>query len=637
MPRTSGSTYPPPHAQERAGHRRKRSGSGEDDHYLERRRYEYSPREGPEPQHMANRALRALGNADHNATSAFYQNDAKQNGHTWHAEKPVQPASAINGHRVSTSESQHAEMLLQEAGASEAQPPSWGPDYHSRPNGPLNHDQYGHPESGTGAPTVAPKRKRNFSNRTKTGCLTCRQRKKKCDEGQPTCENCHRGGFTCKGYNVNRRAAPTKPTPIRGPVPLQSRDGPGDVSEASPYQGPHMEYPGPLQRQDSIQSRPMPIGGGEGQHPLSYEMSPQRNEPPGRPLRPSQHTPWPPAQSQSSYTEHLPPLSDLNRPEPHSGAHPREMSRVPPPQGTTYPPSQAPLGPHPQQHFPPQHAGPQSAGPSVAHQPAAGPSQQQPQWHQPQQHQQPPYGHAYGPPPHGPPQPLPAHPTVPTHTRMASSSSNFKISGHEDVEKSRMLRNVGYAHNDPTLSYERQRCEQALRRYKKACRPDSGISDLEIRNLLERIIDPSQDTTNRFPSQNHSKGILGLGVKVEAPFFCTYGYNLHIRDDCYIGPRCKFDDAALIDIGPRTIISQDVSILTSDQDGDLVNRKGTNGLWVAKKVEIAAGVIIGANAVICPGVSIGEGVTVQPGSVVRKSLPSNKICRVPDHIILDAS
>lgn len=31
------------------------------------------------------------------------------------------------------------------------------------------------------------KRKRQFSNRTKTGCLTCRKRKKKCDEERPEC------------------------------------------------------------------------------------------------------------------------------------------------------------------------------------------------------------------------------------------------------------------------------------------------------------------------------------------------------------------------------------------------------------------------------------------------------------------
>ncbi len=33
------------------------------------------------------------------------------------------------------------------------------------------------------------KRKRNFSNRTKTGCLTCRKRKKKCDEAKPECKS----------------------------------------------------------------------------------------------------------------------------------------------------------------------------------------------------------------------------------------------------------------------------------------------------------------------------------------------------------------------------------------------------------------------------------------------------------------
>jgi hypothetical protein len=40
-----------------------------------------------------------------------------------------------------------------------------------------------------GAMQVAPKRKRVFSNRTKTGCMTCRRRKKKCDEQHPACKS----------------------------------------------------------------------------------------------------------------------------------------------------------------------------------------------------------------------------------------------------------------------------------------------------------------------------------------------------------------------------------------------------------------------------------------------------------------
>lgn len=34
--------------------------------------------------------------------------------------------------------------------------------------------------------------------RSKDGCLTCRRRKKKCDERHPTCTGCHRNHLTCQ-------------------------------------------------------------------------------------------------------------------------------------------------------------------------------------------------------------------------------------------------------------------------------------------------------------------------------------------------------------------------------------------------------------------------------------------------------
>lgn len=55
-------------------------------------------------------------------------------------------------------------------GAQQPSSPSYVPDRH-------------------GAMQVAPKRKRVFSNRTKTGCMTCRRRKKKCDEQHPACKS----------------------------------------------------------------------------------------------------------------------------------------------------------------------------------------------------------------------------------------------------------------------------------------------------------------------------------------------------------------------------------------------------------------------------------------------------------------
>jgi len=60
---------------------------------------------------------------------------------------------------------------------------------------PPDDDRSANPYSGYGndrremsAQSDPKKRKRNFSNRTKTGCMTCRRRKKKCDENRPECK-----------------------------------------------------------------------------------------------------------------------------------------------------------------------------------------------------------------------------------------------------------------------------------------------------------------------------------------------------------------------------------------------------------------------------------------------------------------
>ena len=49
---------------------------------------------------------------------------------------------------------------------------------------------YDRNSSGVQVDREGKRRKRIFSNRTKTGCMTCRKRKKKCDEQHPECELC---------------------------------------------------------------------------------------------------------------------------------------------------------------------------------------------------------------------------------------------------------------------------------------------------------------------------------------------------------------------------------------------------------------------------------------------------------------
>jgi len=42
---------------------------------------------------------------------------------------------------------------------------------------------------------------KEVKRRTKTGCLTCRKRRIKCDEGRPECRNCMKSKRHCQGYD----------------------------------------------------------------------------------------------------------------------------------------------------------------------------------------------------------------------------------------------------------------------------------------------------------------------------------------------------------------------------------------------------------------------------------------------------
>lgn len=50
-------------------------------------------------------------------------------------------------------------------------------------------------------PTVAVSTSKVTKGRSKTGCITCRKRKKKCDEAKPRCMNCEKNAVVCEGYD----------------------------------------------------------------------------------------------------------------------------------------------------------------------------------------------------------------------------------------------------------------------------------------------------------------------------------------------------------------------------------------------------------------------------------------------------
>jgi white-opaque regulator 2 len=104
----------------------------------------------------------------------------------WHGDREALPGYQTNGagHHMDPSDAQLAEALQRETQNSHR---TWGIGGRPEDDPADQYGAYAADRTSQGALQAGPKRKRVFSNRTKTGCMTCRKRKKKCDEGHPYC------------------------------------------------------------------------------------------------------------------------------------------------------------------------------------------------------------------------------------------------------------------------------------------------------------------------------------------------------------------------------------------------------------------------------------------------------------------
>ncbi|KAL2809914.1 hypothetical protein BJX63DRAFT_434773 [Aspergillus granulosus] len=85
--------------------------------------------------------------------------------------------------------------------------------------------------------------KKEVKRRTKTGCLTCRKRRIKCDEGHPVCRNCVKSKRECMGYDpVFKQPTPSAIQPAPNPQPSLVVN-PQDPSTSQPQSQPQPSYP----------------------------------------------------------------------------------------------------------------------------------------------------------------------------------------------------------------------------------------------------------------------------------------------------------------------------------------------------------------------------------------------------------
>ncbi|KAL2807865.1 fungal-specific transcription factor domain-containing protein [Aspergillus granulosus] len=91
------------------------------------------------------------------------------------------------------------------------------------------------PQQSDGQPPAKRRCRREGSKWTRSGCLTCKRRRKRCDETKPSCQSCMRLGLACEGYgsmwatplgpgaHVFQQAEPSKQRkPSRSPTPSVS-------------------------------------------------------------------------------------------------------------------------------------------------------------------------------------------------------------------------------------------------------------------------------------------------------------------------------------------------------------------------------------------------------------------------------
>jgi len=168
------------------------------------------------------------------------------------------------------------------------------------------------------------------------------------------------------------------------------------------------------------------------------------------------------------------------------------------------------------------------------------------------------------------------------------------------TEKEKMLSGELYDPLDAELVADRLRARQLI----KALNDSSEEDTASRAQVLKALIPNASDQ-----------------LWIQPPFYCDYGFNLHIGERVFFNFNCVVLDVMAVRIGSRSMFGPNVQIYTATHPLDHEER--ASGVEYAKGIVIGEDVWVGGSAVICPGVTIGDRSVIGAGSVVTKDIPSD--------------
>lgn len=168
------------------------------------------------------------------------------------------------------------------------------------------------------------------------------------------------------------------------------------------------------------------------------------------------------------------------------------------------------------------------------------------------------------------------------------------------TEREKMARGEWFDPEDAELTAARDRAARLMRRLNSSLPLRGGEYEATLRELCP-----------------------GIGGFIRAPFYCDYGFNIHIGEGSFVNFDCVFLDLAPINIGCNTLIGPKVQLLTAHHPLDAAER--ASGREAGRPIRIGDGCWLGGGAIVCPGVAIGDRAIVGAGAVVTRDVPSDTV------------